>query len=42
MDEWNVNDVVEWFQTIGHIQYEKRIREHQVGGRPRTGICCCI
>lgn len=31
MDEWNVNDVVEWFQSIGHMQYEKSIREHQVG-----------
>eukprot|EP00752_Nemacystus_decipiens_P007166 g6417.t1 len=32
MDEWNVDDVVEWFQTIGHMQYEKQIREHKVDG----------
>lgn len=31
MDEWNVDDVVDWFQTIGHMQYDKSIREHQVG-----------
>ncbi|CAN0415368.1 unnamed protein product, partial [Ectocarpus sp. 12 AP-2014] len=23
MDEWNVEDVVEWFQSIGHNQYDK-------------------
>ncbi|CAM9178655.1 unnamed protein product, partial [Ectocarpus fasciculatus] len=32
MDEWNVEDVVEWFQSIGHNQYDKSIREHQVDG----------
>lgn len=31
MDLWKVDDVVEWFQSIGHTQYEKSIREHQVG-----------
>ncbi|CAM9710007.1 unnamed protein product, partial [Hapterophycus canaliculatus] len=32
MDVWKVDDVVEWFQGIGHGQYEKSIREHQVDG----------
>ncbi|CAM9937495.1 unnamed protein product, partial [Pylaiella littoralis] len=32
MDEWNVDDVVDWFRTIGHMQYDKSIREHQVDG----------
>lgn len=31
MDVWKIDDVVEWFQSIGHGQYEKSIREHQVG-----------
>lgn len=30
MDEWDVSAVVEWFRSIGYVQYDTSIREHQV------------
>lgn len=38
MDEWDTDAVVAWFHSIGYKQFDKSIKEHQVGGQKMQGV----
>lgn len=43
MDEWDVEAVVAWFNSVGYSKFDANLREHQARARDERlpPFCCC-